>query len=135
MSVQGGWLNFSAWSDEERRWYADLVLQSDESTLAAHEPSEVLDQLNAVEWTKCLPMLGDASLSGRYVDTALHSWGADRYGRWSAKIGGEKKYLHHLVAELQPNRPYAPRAGDRARSHLAVRDTISHRGCNLTCLT
>ena len=104
MSVRGGWLDDSAWSAADARWFAEVITQCTPLKSSAQQPSSVFAELNDILWTKCIQMVGDADEDGAYVDSTQHRWYADRKGRWSAKIAKKKVYLHHRVLELQPNR-------------------------------
>ena len=105
--VPCGWVHHAAWSAADRHWYADLLLHCSGGSCAANEATAVLDRLNLQPWTRCLRLIGYQSEDCRYVDTAGQAWLDDRKGRWSAQMGEKKAWLHHRIAELQPNRLHA----------------------------
>ena len=121
MSVVGGWLDMSAWDAADVSWYADLVAHAQGQWCAPSEGHDVLKALNQRPWKDCLLMKG-AHLDGRYEDTNHQLWSDDRKGRWSSKVAGQKVYLHHRIAQLQPSR--ARRDGD----------VVSHVCGNCECI-
>lgn len=109
MDARGGWLDLQACSTADKRWYAALVANAQDSCCAPDEAHDVLTALNRRPWKECLFMKGD-QLDGRYEDINQKLWSDDRFGRWSSKMSGKKLYLHHQIAAIQPNR--ARRQGD-----------------------
>ena len=115
MNVRGGWLDFHAWNAADVHWYAHLVAHVQQQEFTADAATDVLDQLNARPWTECLRLIGDQTEACIYTDTVQQKWYDDRKGRWSAKVSGDKVFLHHRVVQLQPNRTRL--AGDKV-SHI-----------------
>ena len=103
MSKARGWLTPAAWKAADERWYSDLVANCLGLEDTTADMPDVLERLNQRDVEDCLFMSG-ADLDGRYLDVDENLWSDDAKRRWSAKIDGKKVFLHHRIAELQPNR-------------------------------
>jgi len=119
----------AAWTAEEQRWYADLVVQCrdpKQSRTAINVPM-IVQQLAALPLDECLTMRGKAALQGRLEDLDEVLWSHDRHGRWFAKIKGQKVWLGRKLAALR----YARQHG---AVHIPSALKASHNCGNCGCI-
>ena len=118
----------AAWTADEQRWYADLVVQctAPKQSRAAINVPRVLGQLESMPLDECVQMRGKATLQGRLEDSDHVLWSHDRHGRWVAKIDGQRGtqtlWLGRKLARLRHGR--APVASGLKASH-----NCGHKGC------
>ena len=100
----------AAWTAEDQRWYAELVVwcQAPKQSRAAINVPAVLDQLAAMPLDECLHMRGKAALAGRFKDSDHLLWSHDRHGRWFTKVNGKMLWLGRKLARLRHGREPDP---------------------------
>ena len=119
MTTRGGWLDVAALDAADALWYGDLVAHCGGGSCgSANDATTALEALNTIPWTQCLRLLGDQSEACKYEDSRQQTWADDRKGRWSAQIDGTKAFLHHQVAELQPQPHSRSRQDGDVVSHI-----------------
>ena len=116
--------NPAAWTADEQRWYADLVVQctAPKQSRAAINVSSVLAQLEAMPLDQCVLMRGKRTLDGRLEDSDHLLWSHDRHGRWFAKINGQTVWLGRKLARLRHGRAAVP-------SELKASHNCGQKGC------
>ena len=122
----------AAWTAEDQRWYADLVMQCmqpNQSRAAINVPA-VLRQLDEMPLDRCLKMRGRVTLDGRLEDSAHILWSHDRFGRWFANINGQKVWLRRKLAGLRKGM----RHGDVHSQHVPSTLKGSHNCGNCDCI-
>ena len=103
MSVADVSFDPAAWSAEDQRWYADLVMHcmGMEARDSAPDVLTVLAQLAALPLDQCLHMRGEAFLDGRHRDRAGWLWSHSGEGRWFSNHTGKKLWLGRKIAGLR----------------------------------
>ena len=105
MNNGGGAIDFSAWSGEEKHWYADLVAQADGERCSAAAAPAKLAVLNQLLWSECV--LLEPNGVDRHADTRGILWSDDRTGRWFATVERKIVWLQRKLAALRYGRPPA----------------------------
>ena len=110
MSGGDGGCGPATWTADEQRWYAELVVQcmAPKQSRAAINVPTVVGQLGAMPLDECIHMRGNATLDGRFKDSADVMWSHDRYGRWFAKVNGQTVWLGCKIARLRYGRAHVP---------------------------
>ena len=119
----------ATWTAEDQRWYADFVVHcmAPKKGRAAVDVPTAVHNVDAMPLDECVHMRGKATLDGRFEDSAGVLWSHDRFGRWFAKIDGEKVWLGRKLAGLRRGLP-------QGRGHVDSSLTASHNCGNCGCI-
>ena len=129
MSADDAGCGPAAWTAEDQRWYAELVVQctAPKKSRAAIDVPAVLHQVAAMPLKECLHMRGSATMDGRFKDSNHVLWSHDRHGRWFANINGQKVWLGRKLAGLRHGLQHG-------RGHVASNLKASHNCGHCDCV-
>ena len=121
----------AAWTAEDQRWYADLVMQCmqpNQSRAAINVPA-VLRQLDEMPLDRCLKMRGRVTLEGRLKDIDGLLWSPGDSGRWFANFNGKKVWLGRKLAGLRRGLRHGDVQGQHVPSTLKGSHNCGHCDC------
>lgn len=88
-----------AWAADDRRWYLDLVAQSDGGFCSVDAVPNALHRCESMPWDQCILLEGDGDT--RITDTRDALWSDDRHGRWFETRSKPLVWLHVQIGQLR----------------------------------